>query len=424
MRYAKPDVPRQPLFPAGTLFDPGSNQPGSNQRRTIAPISNASPNNFIYPLLAKRKVSTFDPHVTSQAANNVLPTLSNLTALVDRMANPGNRKSADYLERCRQILGLQVVAYDGDAGKQPGYVVGEHEMVPLTAMGEGVAPIAALLIRLIGAEGKLFLIEELENDLHPDALKQLLDLIVEKSNKNQFIITTHSNIVLKRLGGAKDAKVFKVRCELVRDIPTSTVAELGDSSEDRSALLAELGYEFSDSELWAGWLLLEESSAEKIIREYLIPWFAQSLQQRLRTFSARSRSLIERKFEDFNDLFVFLHLQPTYRHRAWVLIDGGGEEKKIIDKLKEVYAVRGWGAEHFRQLSKHDFEDYYPDEFQAENAEIKATDRGHRQSRKILLREKVENWIKENEARARKEFSVSAKEVIDFLKMIEENLSR
>jgi len=63
-------------------------------------------------------------------------------------------------------------------------------------MGEGLANIVALLSELAVNSGKLFLIEMPENDLHPQALKALLDLILESSKRNQFIISTHSNIVV------------------------------------------------------------------------------------------------------------------------------------------------------------------------------------------------------------------------------------
>lgn len=91
-----------------------------------------------------------------------------------------------------------------------------------------------------------------------------------------------------------------------------------------------MGYDFFDFDLWSAWLILEESSAERIIREYLIPWFVPELKGRLRTYSANSLSEVETKFRDFNNLFVFLHLQPTYKNLAWVVVDGGEEEAKII----------------------------------------------------------------------------------------------
>ena len=35
-------------------------------------------------------------------------------------------------------------------------------------------------------------------------------------------------------------------------------------------MLSDLGYELGDFDLWEGWIFFEESSSEKIVREYLI----------------------------------------------------------------------------------------------------------------------------------------------------------
>jgi hypothetical protein len=88
-----------------------------------------------------------------------------------------------------------------------------------------------LIIYLATAKNKLFLIEELENDIHPEALKQLLELIIEKSDGNQFIITTHSNIVMKYLGACEETKILQVTMELNKDgIPTSSVKDIKTSN--------------------------------------------------------------------------------------------------------------------------------------------------------------------------------------------------
>ena len=39
------------------------------------------------------------------------------------------------------------------------------------------------------------------------------------------------------------------------------------------------------------------------------------------------------KFNDFNRLFVFIHLEPTYKNKVWVLIDAGDDEKEIIEGI-------------------------------------------------------------------------------------------
>jgi len=145
-------------------------------------------------------------------------------------------------------------------------------------MGEGVANALGLIVDLCIAKNKVFLIEEPENDIHPTALKGLLDLVAVKAATNQFIITTHSNIVVKHLGSQPESKLFDVDMILDADgLPTASVTEVGETVEDRRTVLESLGYELHHVDLWDYWLFLEESSAEKIIRTYLIPWFAPSL---------------------------------------------------------------------------------------------------------------------------------------------------
>ena len=50
----------------------------------------------------------------------------------------------------------------------------------------------------------------------------------------------------------------------------------------REDLLAHLGHELYDYGLYDGWLILEEASAETIIKDYLINWFVPALAGRLR----------------------------------------------------------------------------------------------------------------------------------------------
>ncbi|RZK14344.1 MAG: ATP-binding protein, partial [Flavobacterium sp.] len=100
----------------------------------------------------------------------------------------------------------------------------------------------------------LVLIEEPENDLHPTALKALLDLVVESSADNQFVVSTHSNIVLRHLGAENSARVYQVSTEF-GVLPTTARFELVDATPDaRLAALGNLGYSLTDFELWDGWL--------------------------------------------------------------------------------------------------------------------------------------------------------------------------
>lgn len=392
----------------------------NGNERNIKLIEAREPKNFVYPYLSKRKVAGYGEDVRDQYASAVTGNLQYLYAKIDRVSNPEKPAYSSYVDACGQILGFIVTCSSSPNGKKACYIVDNFRNITLDNMGEGVASVLGLLVDLCIADNKLFVIEEPENDIHPKALKELLRLIVQKSKRNQFIITTHSNIVTRFLGAEAEAKIFKIAMEFEKKVPTSKIEVIENAVETRQSLLGYLGYELIDFDLWEGWLFLEESSAEKIIREYLIPWFAPALQGKLRTFSARSIDEVESKFDDFNILFSYLNLQPTYKNKAWVIVDNGTKEKEIVQKLRGTYSISGWREDHFQQFDKHDFENYYPEEFKDKAGEILTiTDRKEKRNMKKALLYEVEAWIESDLEKARVAFGNSATEVVDKLKVIE-----
>jgi len=393
-------------------------------------IPEQEPNNLIYPYLSKRKTSGYTDDINEISVNSVYGNLSCLYSKIDRLVTPqfqpGNK---EYVEACKNILGFEISTLAKGHGKQAVYFVHNLEHIPLTAMGEGVANILGLITDLCVANERIFLIEEPENDIHPKALKALLQLIIEKSETNQFFVSTHSNIVMKYLGGATESKVFNVTNELRdtdrKNLFISEIKEISRNPEERRQVLEDLGYDFFDFDLWKGWLFLEESSAEVIIRDYLIDWFIKPLKNKIKTFSAGGTSSVIPKFEDFDKLFIFLHLEPTYKNKVWVLIDSGEEEAKIISKMKDKYAKSGWNENNFCQFSEHDFENYYPSEFKPKVEEItRITDKKKRRQEKKELLEEVKLWIAKDANTAKEKFKVSASEVIDRLKQIAKELNK
>lgn len=299
---------------------------------------------------------------------------------------------------------------------QAGLAVGVHGYNPIEAMGEGVSSQLGLIADLVMADGNLFLIEEPENDIHPDGLKTLLNVIVDKSRTNQFIVTTHSNIVTRYLGAAPDSRVFEFESTYEPNaIPTSTVREVPANREARIEVLRRLGYELSDFDLWDGWLILEESSAEVIIR-YLIPWFAPEL-ARVRTVAAGGLTKVEPTFEDFRRLFLFAHLEPQYKGRASVIVDGDDQGREIVARLQQKYP--DWPAGHFTTWDQPDFERYYPDRFKAEIAAALSQEHDAKRRAKKQLLDDVKAWCAAEPEAARTAFDQSAAEVIAKLRGIE-----
>jgi len=387
-------------------------------------------NNFIYPFLSRRKTEFYDPTINRNETFRVLEGLRNLGAKINRLSNSSHPMNEEFNRLCIDILGFRIgtiPAEDSNNGGEPGIYVDQSTMISIRSMGEGVANIVGFIVILLTDNRKLFLLEELENDIHPKALKKLLDLIVMKSEHNQFVISTHSHIVLKNLGIVDSSKLFYVDwvpgdINNVR-IPTSNVSLIENTPEGRMGVLEKLGYDFFDFDLYKSYLLLEESTAERLIRDFLIPFVVPGLSNKIKTIAARGVDDLKLKAQDFNRLFVFIHTSPIYKERAWIIADGDAPGKAIISELSEQFK-RSWPKDHFINFSRGNFEEYYPTRFDSRTKEVLALSHGpKKQDEKSKLLNEVMDWINNNQKEAIDEFSVSAKEVIDVLKEIDKKLT-
>jgi hypothetical protein len=235
-------------------------------------------------------------------------------------------------------------------------------------------------------------------------------------------VSTHSNIVLRYLGAVADSFTYVVNGPPKSWPPDASIQLVGPTPEARLPVLRDLGYSLSDLELWDGWLILEESSAERIIRDYLIPWFAPKL-ARMRTLAAGGVGGVEPTFEDFRRLMLFAHLEPVYRDAAWVRVDGDEAGTKVIARLTEKYPSAQ--PDRFAPFSEPQFERFYPPCFSAKVAEALAQhdQKAQRLAKRELLHE-VRRWLDADKARGRAALSESAATVIADLKQIERQLAR
>ncbi|MGN6364592.1 ATP-dependent nuclease [Asticcacaulis taihuensis] len=392
----------------------------SGQNQPVSKLPSSEPDHFIVPYFSKRKVNSYNEDVREQFAMQIGNNFTNLAAKLSRVSNPEFPNYETYRKTCKDILGFVVTAIPSEGGQRAGVYLPDKKTVPIDQMGEGVPNIVSLLAELAVSENKIFLIEEPENDLHPSALKALLDLIIISSTKNQFVISTHSNIVLRHLGAETGANVYNILA-FPNELPTRAEAQLvPNTPQDRLRILSNLGYSFSDFDLWDGWLFLEEASAERIIRDYLIPWFAPKL-SRIRTLAAGGADDIDPRFSDFERLTRFTHLENAYRGLAWVRVDGDEKGKAIVSKLQSDY--KAWPPDRFANFSSDQFERYYPADFQDKIDVILKMPRGqHKTTAKKALLLEVLEWLNVDEKRGREALAQSAKEIIDDLASIQETI--
>jgi len=386
--------------------------------------STESKNNFIYPFLSKRKITNYSTSLTAGIAHAVMDTFQNLAIKVQKVSSQPKTKDI-YEGLCRDILGFLVTNITTDNALSLGIYSGYGDVIPIESMGDGVANVVGLLSILLTEDNKLYLIEELENDLHPAALKKLLHLILFESRNNQFIISTHSNIVVKYLASDKNTRIFETDWQASdghnEDIPTSTVSLIDNSTQERLRLLENLGYEPFDFEMFNGYLILEESTAERLIRDILIPMFLPEASGILRTVAARGVSGLMEKFDDLKRLFLYLHLSPIYENKAWVIADGDKAGADCVEALKLSYPT--WPSSHFACWSKPAFEEYYPAPFQERATQIADMRRSkEKQQAKADLLNDVIKWIEMDRDAAKPLLAESASEVISKLMEIIEIL--
>ncbi len=388
---------------------------------SASPISAVDPEHFIVPYLSRRRTSTYQEDVRSQHALQVNPSMEFLAAKLSRLANPSFPTYVEYSENCKAILGFVITSIPSENGQRPGVYLPSRESIPIEQMGDGVPQIAALLADLALSQNKLFLVEEPENDLHPRALKALLDLILKSTDSNQFVVSTHSNVVVRHLGSDAKARLFSVVTQTDRLPAEAVISPVDATPQARMAVLRELGYSLSDFDLWSGWLILEESSAERIIRDYLIPWFAPKL-TRVRTLSVGGIDEVEPTLAEFNRLIRFTHLEELYRDATWVRVDGDERGRQIVGQLQARYG--SWSRDRFGCFSEAQFERYYPEDFAYRVDEVLGiSDRAERRSAKKALLDEVRAWLDEDSERGRKAIERSAAPVISELLAMQEQLS-
>lgn len=382
---------------------------------------NQRPHHTLVPFLAKRKATGFDQNVSLGPQSSVNGTLHALYGRIDFLATYGHPDHKKFIYSVEEIVGVAITTRTSQNGKEAGFYLNRETFVPLDRMGDGVAEMVALIVELCAERNKIFVLEEPETNLHPRGLKALLAMVRESAEQNQFFIATHSNVVVRELGGSEEGKVFRVFRDGESPLASSHIEEVQRTATAHMEVLRELGYEFTDFDLFDAWLFMEESSAESVFREILIPAFTPELRGRLRTYSAGGVSNLEPSVAEFLRLIVFIHLQPVYKGRLWVCADGDDAGRGVIERITMSFPHLGNELSNF---SESQFECYYPEYFRDRiNLVLSIEDRQQRRKEKSILLQDVLSWTSDNGLEAISAWKNSAAEPIKLLESIREKLA-
>ncbi|MEP9364015.1 AAA family ATPase [Nocardioides sp. CN2-186] len=392
--------------------------PRDSQRAAqVVQIPSRRPDHLTVPFFSRRKSAQYESAVRRDLAQEVDTTDRNLTSRIASLATGAHSEGRRYRELVDRVLGIEVSTYLVDDGQIPGQAVSSGDGIALTRMGEGVSSIVAMMTDLAAPGRRLFLIEEPENDLHPRALRALLDVLGEAAiDGHQFLITTHSDIVLRELGAKLGTRIYRVEVGADdRGLPLSSYHPISDSL-DREEALRELGYEQTAP---YGWLLMEEASGETFVRDVIIPLFAPRLAI-LRTVSANGAGNLARRLDGLHSMLLFAHLS-TDAPLAWVIADGDRAGRDAIGELRERFSA--WPPDRFRTLDRNNIEEFYPARFSDQVEAIRAEgDRQRAMRMKGELVRAVRTWAVGNDD-AEAELEQSARPLIDLLRSVQESVA-
>ncbi|MCH8875729.1 MAG: AAA family ATPase [Chloroflexi bacterium] len=113
--------------------------------------------------------------------------------------------------------------------------------IPLQESGTGIGQVLAILYVAITSDfPRPILIDEPQSFLHPSAVRRLLDILIEKFSQHQYLVTTHSPVVISATSPQSIV--------LLRKNGSESIAEsLSTSDTDNlRVILAEVGVRLSD----------------------------------------------------------------------------------------------------------------------------------------------------------------------------------
>lgn len=375
--------------------------------------------NFLYTSFSKSRIGNVGHGVNKSSSAETFSNPDNLTSKIDRILSDREYPNHELFRNLvYQILGFNIscVLVDG-GGKLPGITLDEKNYISIENMGDGVYQILSLIVNLINANDKIFILEEIENDLHPSSLKVLCNLIKSRSTNNQFFISTHSNIVIRELSQSEKTKMFKFTAVKNGRIPLTSIKEVVGLDE-KISLLEEMGYDCYDIGLYKYWFIFEESSSERLFRDYIFKWFFPEQKKYLRTISSCGIDKAEIQFDAINAIFTVFHLGNVFKNKVFIALDSGRKEKEIIDRIKATYQIKGWNIENFINFSFHDLEECYPISLKNDFLKIKELPKKQKRDGKKELFDSLLTWINNNEDDARNHFQLTLNNEIEILKNI------
>jgi predicted ATP-dependent endonuclease of OLD family len=189
--------------------------------------------------------------------------------------------------------------------------------LPIQSFGDGVVHTLLMAFEFMRKKDHIFLIEEPETHLHPELIRILLTAILNDENNNQFILTTHSPVLLDQLG---KQTIYSVEYD-----GDKSVVKKCETSQDIHRVLDLLDVRLSDL-LQANCVIWVEGPSDKVFLnrclKILAPDLSEGLHYQITFYGGK---LLAHYTADEN-LQELTNIMKICRHAA-VLVDSDKENE-------------------------------------------------------------------------------------------------
>jgi hypothetical protein len=158
-----------------------------------------------------------------------------------RSPMPAHRKQLDKFSEIEKLFcrmtGLEGAKLQTDSSGSDIIIVWRGRYLSIQSYGDGIQHLLMLAFELCTRHECIFLLEEIETHLHPEVQRRLLSILHEYP-KNQFILTSHSPVML-------DTRVPKLVIRCSHDGDKTTLSRC-ETTQGTYSVLDEIGARASD----------------------------------------------------------------------------------------------------------------------------------------------------------------------------------
>ena len=148
------------------------------------------------------------PQPADLPEDRLLPDSRNLALVLNQIEHSGGPRFDELLRRFFPRLERMSTRVSGGTVQFYLHETGFAAPIPATRLSDGTIRFLALLATLLSPlPPPLVCLEEPELGLHPDAVAQLADLLIEASDRMQLVVTTHSDALVSALTSQPEAIV-------------------------------------------------------------------------------------------------------------------------------------------------------------------------------------------------------------------------